>query len=114
MTAFRKEILFSVVVGFTRNLQRSRELDTIQNVILLRVMFFVYETFKPLHYTKVSTQHKNMIQRRDSDTAGTSHMYEGQKWLALSRRLIAKHMSSKFKRRGYLERASFVCDAFCD
>lgn len=85
MTAFRKEILFSAVVGLTRNLQRSRELE-----------------------------HKNMIQRRDSDTEVTSHMYEGQKWLALSRRLIAKHMSSKFKRRGYLERAAFVCDAFCD
>lgn len=67
MTAFRKEILFSAVVGLTRNLERSRELE-----------------------------YKNMIQRRDSDTAVTSHMYEGQKWLALSRWLIAKHMSSKF------------------
>jgi len=47
-------------------------------------------------------------------TSVTSHMYEGQKWLALSRRLMAKHMSSKFKGRGYLEHAAFVCDAFCD
>lgn len=54
------------------------------------------------------------IWQKDLDTAVTSHMYEGQKWLALSRRLIAEHMSSKFKRRGYLEHAALVCDAFCD
>lgn len=50
--------------------------------------------------------------RKDSDTAVTSHMYEGQNWLALSRRVIAEHMSSKFKRRGYLENAAFACDVF--
>lgn len=52
--------------------------------------------------------------QKDSDTAVTSHMYEGQKWLALSRRLIAEHMSTKFKRRGYLEHTAFFLNAFCD
>lgn len=67
--------------------------------------------FVSLHRSR-ELAYKNMT-RRDLDTAVTSHMYEGQKWLALSRRLIAEHMSSKFKRRGYLEHAAFVCDTFC-
>lgn len=46
-------------------------------------------------------ERKTLTQRIASDTALTSHMYEGQKWLALSRRLIAEHMLSKFKRGEY-------------